>query len=370
MRTNYTNANGEHPLVLVLQAKQESKKFNIAIYVSPKHWNKKTKKVLYQDPEYVNKNMIISNYITKANEFLFKAQVNNADFTFEDYKNFVLNIKPEVEKDVFSYYEFAEKYLAFKKDVFSHEHYRGCKSEITKLKKFKPNLLISEINYTFLQKYETYMRDKLSNKTNTVKKSFTRLKAFLNEAVRQNVISVNPFIKYPIVTEKTNRTFLEVSELKLLQAEYKKNTLDKKLQNVLHYFLLACFTGLRYTDMYNLKKENIKDDFIEVVMHKTKDYIRIPLTIHSKPLVEKEFRVYSNQKTNDYLKVIMLKVDINKDVSFHTARHTFATICITQGIPLEVVSKLLGHNELKTTMIYAKIIDSKKVSEMDKWNDL
>jgi site-specific recombinase XerD len=109
-------------------------------------------------------------------------------------------------------------------------------------------------------------------------------------------------------------------------------------------------------------------------MHKTEREVYIPLTKRAIDLLPKEdtsnkiFKVISNQKTNSYLTDIMSKATIDKKISFHCARHTFATVSIELGIPLEVIQTILGHTSVKTTQIYAKIISAVKTREMDKWN--
>jgi len=201
------------------------------------------------------------------------------------------------------------------------------------------------------------------------------MKAIINEAIRQNIIKDNPFSNYKVATEKTQKIYLTIDELQKLQYIYDEAEINSKLKNVLQYFLFCCYTGLRYTDILNMTYDNIVNDNLEFTIHKTNDFILIPLSKKAKILLpgkpsEKLFSVLTNQKTNEYLKLIMIHANINKNISFHSARHTFATTAITLGIPIEVVSKLLGHNEIKTTQIYAKIINSVKTSEIKKFDEM
>ena len=111
-------------------------------------------------------------------------------------------------------------------------------------------------------------------------------------------------------------------------------------------------------------------------MHKTKDSEYVPLIEKSKHLIgtgfnnQRVFKVSANQVANRNLKDIMTGAGIKKDISFHCARHTFATVGISLGIPIEVISKLLGHKDLQTTQIYAKVMDHVKIMQMDKWNNI
>ena len=154
--------------------------------------------------------------------------------------------------------------------------------------------------------------------------------------------------------------------------------------NACKSFLFACYTGLRYQDVRNLRFEDVKKEvhdgkekfFIRITMHKTKDPVSIPLIDKAAAMIgegfkaQKIFRVPTNQVINRYLKEIADLATINKKVTFHVSRHTFATISIIIGTPVEVISKLLGHLNLKTTMIYSKIPDSVKIDYMDRWNNL
>lgn len=373
IRTNYLNIEGEASVLLVLHAIDTKKVYQTGVYVKPEHWQVKTKTINHRAKNAFHNNQVLTNLINRANNFIFDQNYKKIEFSFQDLENYVFEKKPAIVEIKSDYYKFALDYIEFKKNIFSSEHIKGLNTEITKLKKFKETLCFEDINYNFLKDYEFYMNETLKNRINTIHKSFKRMKAIINEAIRQRIVKENPFSTYQVKTEKTNRAFLEISELKELQKLYLSPDLNDKLKNVLHYFLFACFTGLRFTDIQQLKKENIKQGFIELIIHKTGEYIRIPLSDPAAALLnpsgEISFNVLTNQKTNDYLKLIALQAKINKALTFHTARHSFATISILQGIPLEVISKLMGHNELKTTQIYARIVDLKKVSEMAKWND-
>jgi integrase len=180
---------------------------------------------------------------------------------------------------------------------------------------------------------------------------------------------------------KGNREYLSVTELEKLELLYVENNMDSRHLNVLRYFLFVCYTGLRYTDIKNLKYSHIKKrflngntiDFIDLKMHKTGFDVSIPIIKKAHNLMPEKivsekpvFRVLSNQKTNEYLKEIIKIAGIDKNITFHSARHTLATTGLELGMPIEVVSKILGHTEIKMTQIYAKVNDGLKYQEMMK----
>jgi site-specific recombinase XerD len=198
-------------------------------------------------------------------------------------------------------------------------------------------------------------------------------------AMRYGYIKSNPFKYLTIKKVDGKRDFLSAEELnKLAKLYYSDEITDLKEKEILQYFLFSCYTGLRYSDLKALKSSSIKDKSIQINMHKTSYQVNIPLTQKACQLLpskgksdsDQVFRVYCNKVTNRILKDIGARYKIQKKLTCHVARHTFATVSITLGIPIEVVSKLLGHTNLKTTQVYAKIVDSVKEREMEKWNKL
>lgn len=198
----------------------------------------------------------------------------------------------------------------------------------------------------------------------------------LNEAKKEGLITSHIFDNIPINRITGNRSFLDIDEVRKLHNLYDKNELPANKNNVLRYFLFACYSGLRYQDMKNLAWKHIQDrSWINIVMHKTKEAVRIPIIEAAQKLLPdnpasiqslKVFRVFTDQPTNRYLKDIASHAGINKRISFHSARHTFATLALDSGMSIETVSKILGHTEIKTTQIYARIRDGKKANEMKK----
>lgn len=146
-------------------------------------------------------------------------------------------------------------------------------------------------------------------------------------------------------------------------------------------FLFSCNTGLRYSDIESLKWENIKNNTVQINQKKTKGLLYIPMNNNAKKIIESIraeeneseyiFKMYTTLTHNNYiLKEWSKKANINKHVTFHTSRHTYATWMLTKGTDIYTVSKLLGHKDLKTTEIYAKIIDETKVNAVNKLTEL
>ena len=270
-------------------------------------------------------------------------------------------------------------YLNENKARLRAESWWSYKSQITKLLKFKKKISFSDITEQFINDYHYYMLNTLENNENTASKSLRSLRTFINIAIRYGHITNNPFRFITIKKVDGKRDFLDAGELNKLSQAYFSDKIKQPMEKeVLEYFLFSCYTGLRYSDLKSLRKDSIDGNKLKINMHKTGYLVSIPLTHKAKQLLYLQagtsngfvFHVYCNKVTNRMLKQIGQRFDIKKKLTFHVARHTFATISITLGIPIEVVSKLLGHTNLKTTQVYAKIVDSVKEREMEKWDNL
>jgi len=251
----------------------------------------------------------------------------------------------------------------------------------------KSDVLIAEVDYRFIADLDHFMvksykdpQDKHIAR-NTINKHHSRFRTILIKAIKEDIIAKNPYINFRLKDSKTFRMHLSEDELTLLKEHHLKNNIV--LQKVRDFFLFSCYTGLRFNDALNLKMNDIiKDEngisIISIRMGKTDDFVQVPLVEEALEIVEiysnhpdREVLNYvlpriKNQKINFHLKTIGETVGIHKTITHHVARHTFATRALNRGIPIEVVQKLLGHTDIKTTQIYAKMLTSTIIREMEK----
>lgn len=239
------------------------------------------------------------------------------------------------------------------------------------------DMLIQNIDLEILQDLDHYlmnvyvMYDEKHMCRNSANKIHARLKAVLHDAISKEIININPYSKgFKLKHEKTHREFLTLKEVDdVRKLDFSNN---KRLNMIRDFFLFSVYTGLRFSDAANLTmnevfEEESGDGYIQLIMGKTKEPVTIPILPVTKKIIEKykndparEIKglvlpKYSNQKINKGLHEIMKKLEINKKITHHNARHTFASIALNNGIPLEIVQKLCGHTDIKTTGIYAKI---------------
>ncbi|TDY11509.1 site-specific integrase [Meridianimaribacter flavus] len=251
-------------------------------------------------------------------------------------------------------------------------------------KKYKnQDIYLSQLTYRFLVDFEKYLRSYVPEdhqkpmENNTVMKHIQRLRKMVTLAYKMEWIDKDPFIKFKPTYIKNEREFLSEEEL---QAIIEKEFEIERLTIVKDLFLFSCYTGLSYIDVMNLTEEHISigidgNRWIITKRQKTKNSLKIPILPIAETLMNKYrwhiktrktktlFPNISNQKLNSYLKEIADLCGIKKNLTFHMARHTFATtITLSNGVPIETVSKLLGHTKIRTTQIYARVIE-RKVSE-------
>jgi site-specific recombinase XerD len=239
------------------------------------------------------------------------------------------------------------------------------------------DIYLSELNYKFIIDFERFLRHQKSMGNNTVMKHIERLRKLINLAYKLEWIDKDPFLKFKAKYIRKDRAHLTLEELRAIE---QKEFSISRLQLIKDLFVFSCYTGLSYGDVMSLSEDNIcigidRKQWIYSQRQKTSIPVKIPLLSKALEIVEKYklhpssinnsnlFPTISNQKLNSYLKEIADVCGIKKNLTFHIARHTFATtVTLSNGVPIETVSKLLGHSKITTTQIYAKVIE-RKVSE-------
>ena len=242
------------------------------------------------------------------------------------------------------------------------------------------DILVREIDLFFINRFHHYLKTQKIGNLNTTTKYVTNFKKIMRIAFANNWVSKDPFYHWQATWEKVERDVLTEVELRKMM---EKKLPIGRLEQVRDIFIFCCFTGLAYVDVQKLSNNHIVfgmdgERWIKINRSKTDSRSSIPLLPTAEQILTKYatqsedtnngllLPVISNQKTNAFLKEIALLCNINKNLTFHLARHTFATtVTLANGIPIESVSKMLGHQSLRTTQIYAKVIDLKLKKDMD-----
>lgn len=238
---------------------------------------------------------------------------------------------------------------------------------------------IRKIDHEFVTSYEFYLKSVHKCNQNTAAKYIKNFGKIVRICLANGWIERDPFINYKCKIVEVERAFLSQDEIETM---FNKVLATDRLNQVKDIFLFSCFTGLAYVDVKKLSRKNIGfgvdgEHWIFINRTKTDTRSNIPLLPIASAILEKYedhpqvvnqdklLPILSNQKMNSYLKEIADVCEINKELTFHIARHTFATtVTLSNGVPIESVSKMLGHKNLKTTQHYAKILDLKVSNDM------
>ena len=229
----------------------------------------------------------------------------------------------------------------------------------------KGYIKFSDITLQFCENYREYLLSEVSE--NTACTYYANFKTLLNNAVKKGIIQSNiaSYVENPKPTPK--REFLTINEIeKLSNSEY-------FLPDIQNAFLFSCFTGLRISDIKKLRWDNINEGYLEIEQEKTDELLRLKLSETANNILNKQhqdselvFDLPGEVAINRHLEKWLKENGITKKITFHCARHTFATMCLTYDIDIYTVSKLLGHTDIKHTQIYAKLIDKKRDAAIDK----
>ncbi|TYA89176.1 site-specific integrase [Seonamhaeicola marinus] len=304
------------------------------------------------------------------------AQLVKARFLGEDKKKYSMSDIIEYHNDT----------MACKLSPKTMCHYRTSQKYIIAYinDKYKSSdYYLQDLNYAFVLGFESFLRTYQPNHyqgrigNNAVMKHIQRLRRMITLSYHLEWIDRDPFVKFKPTLEKKEREFLTSDELVSI---VNLNTSIERLGVVRDLFLFSCYTGISYGDIMKLSEESIAvgvdgDQWIMSKRNKTNITFKIPILPMAEDLIKKYknhprtqnskklMPGISNQRLNSYLKEIADLCKIKKNLTFHMARHTFATtVTLSKGVPIETVSKLLGHTKIATTQIYARVVE-KKISE-------
>ena len=394
LKANKINAQGKSPLYLRLIKNRKTKFISLGIYLNLDEWDPIKLRVKSKHPNSARVNHLI---ISK----LAEAETISLTMHEKDRSVSASKIRDKIKgKSLGNFTTYAAAYLEWLEKQAKIGTYIKVKASLSKLSAFNKHkdLQFEDINFEFLKKYERHLTQNLGNATNTVHGSFRTIRKLLNDAIREGIIDPehNPFLRYKLKTAKTNKTFLTDDEIDSIE----NLTLVGKSKKSLHrdIFVFACYAGgLRVSDILKLKWRNFSGSHLTLITQKTTDQLSIPLPNKALALIYKyavdncnaEDFIFPILKNNeDYtpmqlnraissataylnkdLKSIGGLAEINKSISMHTSRHSWATRALKKGIRIEHVSALMGHSSIKTTQIYAKIVNGDLDKAMEAFNE-
>lgn len=374
---------GSIPLMCRITVDGEETRFSMKTDVDPALWDVKTGKMTGRSAKAYEINGLLDNTKSVLNRIYHQELERIQSVSAEKVKNIFLgiNTKQQTLLELFVKHNTDVKSLVgISKSKATHQKYEVTLKHVTSFLRKKYSLSdipFAEINHMFISDFETFLMVDCKCQANTTAKFMQFFKRIILIARNNGWLLHDPFSNYKIRLKKVDRGYLTKEELECIA---KKKIDIPRLEYVRDIFVFSCFTGLAYIDVYNLKENNIRTSFdgklwIMTKRQKTEINSNIPLLDVPRMILEKYkgklpegklLPISSNQKMNAYLKEIGDLCEIKKSLTFHLARHTFATtITLSQGVPIETVSKMLGHTNIKTTQIYARITDNKIGHDMD-----
>ena len=342
--------------------------FRTNLYLKPEHWNSRNAQV-DNHPQAHDLNSMLFEFVLHLQAIELSLWKRGIPVTLSLLKDAIKKDKPvNVTFPVFArtYIQESDRKRSTKENLLT---------TITVLQEFRPGLDFKDITYTFLRDFEVHLKEK-GNSVNTVAKHMRQLRTLVNEAINQGYIPSDayPFRKYKIKQAKGRKEFLTPDELKRLE----NLDVDKKLRHVLDAFLFCCYTGLRFSDFCQLSPANfIKVNgkrWLHFTSIKTGVELRLPLhllfegkalaVLERYDIVTDFAKIGPNSEANKYLAQLAALARIRKHITYHTARHTCATLLVHQGVPITTVQKLLGHTSVRTTEVYSEVLSNTIIRDL------
>lgn len=385
------NKQGLIPIYLRITVDGARSEISINRYIAPDKWNQKAQKCIGTTDIIKSINFYLDTLKAKVLENQRNLIDHNKQVTAIAIKEAMLGLNEKGKTIV----EVFEKHNLEMKAQIGHEfalgtytRYKTTLMHVTNFMKLKYKTIsinIKDLDYSFIVDFEYYLRTERNIANNSAVKYVKNLQKIVNIALSRGYIDKNPFINYKSKMKEVVKFYLSKEELKAIEDKVIEN---ERMDSIRDIFLFSCYTGLAYIDTQKLNKSNIvKDDngedWLNVFRTKTKILCRIPLLpipqrilkkyAHNPKCLNKNvlLPVLTNQKMNIYLKELAAICGINKNLTHHIARHTFgSTVTLSNNVPLESVSSMMGHTNIHMTQKYAKIVNAKLINDMKKLKEL
>jgi site-specific recombinase XerD len=379
-------ANGTVPIYLRITIDGVPKEISSKRYILPEKWESKLQKVSGNSPEV----KAINSYLKALEQEVYDAHhsviKDKQHATSSILKSKILKIEEKPNRLIPIFEDHNNKVEKMVGNGFAPgtlERYKTSLKHTINFMKWKyaiSDIDIQKIDHAFITEYEFYLRTQRGCNNNSAVKYIKNFKKIVLLCLANGWLDKNPFVSYKSKLDEVEKDFLSEEELYNM---HNKEMATDRLNIVKDIYVFSCYTGLAYIDVKNLTKNNVSlgidgNKWIFTHRQKTDTASKIPLLPIPEQILEKYSEhqkcenentllpILTNQKMNSYLKEIADVCGINKDLTFHTARHTFATtVTLFNGVPIESVSKMLGHTNITTTQHYAKILDKKVSNDME-----
>ena len=386
LRSNYVNKEGKTSVMLRIYLNNERLSLgSTGISVKSSQWDKEKERIKGRTTEALNTNLQLDNIASGLQSIFRRIEMSDV-VSLERIKSEFLGKKEEIDTlmQLFEKHNGdVAKQVGVSVGKATLQKYNVCKrhfSEFLEKQYKRSDLKLTELTYVVIREFDLYLRTEVGQNPNTATKTMKTFKTITLLGQKMGVLLHDPFMNHRFHIEPVNRGFLTDEEI--LCIAHKQINIPR-LELIRDIFIFSCFTGLAYIDVSNLTPDHIvtlgDKQWIMTQRQKTSVETNVLLLDIPKAIIAKYggktyrngklFPMLTNQKTNSYLKEIADICGIKKNLTFHLARHTFATMSLSKGVPMESVSKMLGHTNIRTTQIYARITNKKIEHDMEELAD-
>ena len=382
-KTTKANAAGQLPIYIRLTVDGQRFEFSTKRFIEKSKWSPELSKMKGNSEEARTLNSYLDLMKSKVFDVQMELIHKNEDLSLENFKSRILGTHQRERMLIPIYQNHNDKIEELIGNGYAYGTLERFKISLKHIEEFifwkysLSDISINKIDYAFVTEFEFYLRSVKKCNNNTAVKYVRNFRKIIKICLDNDWLDKNPCSRYEGKMKEVERDFLTEEELSRI---YNKRFSSERLTLVKDIFIFSCYTGLAYVDVRGLKKDHIGigidgQKWIFKNRQKTDTKSKIPVLPIPQEIIQKYsdhpkclnedsvLPILTNQKMNAYLKEIGDLCDIPKEITFHMARHTFATsVTLTNGVPIETVSKMLGHKNIQTTQHYAKILD-KKVSE-------
>ena len=355
--------------------------------IDPERWDSSANRVKGNKDDAREINALIDKLMLRLNK-IYARLVEEDDVVTADKIKQIFQGKETVRKTLLEAFDHHNQMMKSRVGIdFSPSTYTRYKTTYDHIKNFllhqysQSDIFLQQIRYSFITDLEHYLKVVRKCNHNSTLKYIRNFRKIINMGVKNDWMDKDPFKAYQVKLKDTKRVFLTREELQALEV---KQIDINRLDQVRDVFVFCCYTGLSYVDVEKLSPKEIVigldgEQWISIDRTKTGNASNVPvlpnahqILLKYKDLPEiaisgKLLPVISNQRINAYLKEVATLCGIKKRLTFHAARHTFATtVTLSNGIPIETVSAMLGHKNFRTTQIYAKVVQEKISKDMQK----
>lgn len=379
LRTDYLREDATALLSLQCFINKKRKVISLNLYVKPALFNKEDQRVLtgpgMKKAAADDMNLILEQAKAKANKIFVNARLSDKPLNCDDFE-----VEFNNPASRYDFLQFFYKQAKARKGMVTDSTITQNVATHTKLKKFRENISFADLTYNFIEEFEKWLRTDKDEKvtTNSIWKHHKTIHTFINIAIKKGHNIPDPYKNYKIKWVKRPKVHLSREEVNKLQAFYEEDKLPESQQNVLRMFLFSCYTGIRISDITRINAEQIRENWLIFTPYKTrgaKPIHEIPLNNKAQNLIIKKagflFAQYTDQVINKFLKEAVRKAGISgKKISYHTSRHTFATLFLEMNGSVEVLQKILLHSTINTTMDYVSIVQEREKNEINVLDNL